>query len=54
MMSLDDIDNLVLDLHDFLRYDLDLAINDTSHYASLGEFIRNNLNTFVSKERNHN
>lgn len=53
-MSPDDIDSLVLDLHDFLRYDLDIAINDTSQYSSLSDFMHNALEKFVTRDRNYN
>jgi len=53
-MSPDDIDNLALDLHDFLVNDMGLDLNGDSDYEDLQSFLYEKLDRFVTRDRNYN
>jgi hypothetical protein len=53
-MSPNDIDTFVLRLHDFLSEGLGLVIDDNEDYNLLANFVADQLDKFVTKERNYN
>ena len=53
-MSPDDIDTVVLKLHDFLTGALGCALDDNDDYEDLYIFMHDTLNKFVTRDRNYN
>lgn len=53
-MSPDDIDNLVLKLHDFLVLQLGCQLDENDDYVDLQDFMYDVLDPFVTKDRNYN
>lgn len=53
-MSPDDIDTVVLKLHDFLTGALGCALDDNDDYADLQQFMHDTLDKFVTRDRNYN
>ena len=53
-MSPDDIDNLVLKLHDFLVFQLGCQLDENDDYVDLQDFMQDVLDPFVTKDRNYN
>jgi len=53
-MTHDDIDYLVLDLHNFLFTNLGAAIDEDDDYIALSNFLHKKLDKFVTRDRNYN
>lgn len=53
-MSPDDIDTVVLELHDFLTGVLGCALDEEDDYESLSDFMHDTLDKFVTRDRNYN
>jgi hypothetical protein len=53
-MSSDDIDSVVLKLHDFLFRNLGCALDEDEDYELLSNFMHNELESFVTRDRNYN
>lgn len=53
-MSPDDIDTVVLKLHDFLVGPLGCQLDENDDYADLANFMHDQLEPFVSRDRNYN
>lgn len=53
-MSPDDIDTVVLKLHDFLWKRLGCALHENDDYEALSDFMYDTLDKFVTRDRNHN
>ena len=53
-MSPDDIDNVVLNLHNFLFFQLGLPLDENEDYDMLSEFMHNALDKFTTRDRNYN
>jgi hypothetical protein len=52
-MSPDDIDSIVLDLSDFMHNSMGIDFND-EEYDMLYNFMHNQIDPFVTRERNYN
>lgn len=53
-MSPDDIDTVVLKLHDFLFRNLGYALDEDDDYEMLSNFMYDQLEPFVTRDRNYN
>lgn len=53
-MSPDDIDSIVLALHDFLVRDLGCVLDENDDYSALSDFMHDALEKFVTRDRNYN
>lgn len=53
-MSPDDIDTVVLKLHDFLVNHLGCMLDENEDYGDLYDFMHDVLDPFCSKDRNYN
>lgn len=53
-MSPDDIDTVVLKLHDFLTGALGCALDEEGDYEDLSDFMHDVLDKFVTRDRNYN
>ena len=53
-MSPDDIDSVVLKLHDFLCKRLGCALDEDNDYEALQDFMYDALDPFVTRDRNYN
>jgi hypothetical protein len=53
-MSPDDIDSVVLKLHDFLFRSLGCALDEDEDYDMLYNFMHNQLDPFCTRDRNYN
>lgn len=53
-MSPDDIDTVVLKLHDFLTGALGCALDDDDDYTALADFMHDALDDFITRDRNYN
>jgi hypothetical protein len=53
-MSPDDIDNLTLNLHNFLVQQFNFPLDDEQDYVDLCEFLHDHLEKFCTRERNYN
>lgn len=53
-MSPDDIDTVVLKLHDFLWKRLGCALDEDDDYEALQDFMYDALDPFVTRDRNYN
>lgn len=53
-MSPDDIDTVVLKLHDFLWKQLGCALDENDDYEALSDFMHDTLDKFVTRDRNYN
>lgn len=53
-MSPDDIDSLTLKLHNFLVKEFNFPLDEEQDYLDLCDFLHDNLEQFVTKERNYN
>jgi hypothetical protein len=53
-MSHDDIDTVVLKLHDFLVNVMRVQLDENDDYIALSSFMYDALDTFVTKDRNYN
>ena len=53
-MSPDDIDSIVLALHDFLIGPLGCQLDEDDDYVALQDFMYDVLDPFVAKDRNYN
>ena len=53
-MSPDDIDTIVLRLHDFLTGAMGCNLDENEDYSDLSTFMYDQLDSFVTKDRNYN
>ena len=53
-MSPDDVDSVVLKLHDFLVDQLGCDLNDSDDYTALADFMHDALDDFITRDRNYN
>lgn len=53
-MSPDDIDSVVLKLHNFLVAQLGYALDDDGDYDDLSKFMHDVLDPYVTRDRNYN
>lgn len=53
-MSPDDIDSVVLKLHDFLNGMLRCSLDENYDYERLQDFMYDQLDKFCTKDRNYN
>jgi len=53
-MSPDDIDGIVLKLHDFLLRNLDCDLDEDDDYMALQNFMEDMLDPYITRERNYN
>lgn len=53
-MSHDDIDTVVLKLHDFLIGALGCPLDENGDYEDLSDFMHDVLDKFVTRDRNYN
>jgi hypothetical protein len=53
-MSPDDIDSIVLSLHDFLFRNLGCSLDENDDYEMLSDFMHDALEKFVTRDRNYN
>lgn len=53
-MSTDDIDRVVLELHNFLIEDFGILLNEDTDYGDLHNFMHVLLEKFVTRDRNYN
>jgi hypothetical protein len=53
-MSPDDIDSIVLKLHDFLFRNLGCSLDEDDDYVELSDFMHSTLGKFITRDRNYN
>lgn len=53
-MSPDDIDTIVLKLHDFLTGAMGCPLDENDDYVDLQDFMYDVLEKFVTRDRNYN
>jgi hypothetical protein len=53
-MSPDDIDTLTLRLYDFLTNVMRVDLNEDSDYNAVSDFLAEQLEPFITRDRNYN